>query len=46
MSVKHSTETWLPQSGYQRSDGPDFEHYDASINPDEKGPLTIYIPVK
>lgn len=46
MSVIQPTETWLPQSDYQRSDGPDFERYDASFDPDEKGPLTIYIPIK
>jgi AraC family transcriptional regulator len=45
-AYNYAFETWLPQSEYQRGDGPDFEHYDASFNPDEKGPLYIYIPIK
>jgi AraC family transcriptional regulator len=38
---------WLPQSGYQRTDGPEFEYYDESFRPDQgKLDLFIYIPVR
>ncbi|KPL00920.1 MAG: hypothetical protein AMJ91_02615 [candidate division Zixibacteria bacterium SM23_73_3] len=38
---------WLPQSGYQRADGPDFEFYDENFKPDQdKLDMFIYIPVK
>lgn len=38
---------WLPQSGYQRVDGPDFEFYDENFKPDQgKLDLFIYVPVK
>jgi len=38
--------TWLPQSGYRRAEGPDFELYDERF--DEKtmsGEVDIYLPV-
>lgn len=38
---------WLPQSGYQRASGPDFEFYDESFKPDQgKLELFIYVSVK
>ena len=38
---------WLPQSGYQRAGGPDFEFYDDSFKPDQgKLELFIYVPVR
>ena len=38
---------WLPQSGYRRAHGPDFEFYDDSFKPDQgKLELFIYVPVK
>jgi AraC family transcriptional regulator len=43
----HAFQTWLPGSGYQRGDGPDFEYYDENFNPGEAGSqLYIYIPIK
>jgi predicted transcriptional regulator YdeE/DNA-binding transcriptional MerR regulator len=45
-TYRYAFETWLPQSGYKRADGPDFERYDLSFEPDEEGSeLTIYIPI-
>jgi predicted transcriptional regulator YdeE/DNA-binding transcriptional MerR regulator len=38
---------WLPQSGYQRTDGPDIEYYDEDFTdfaPDSR--FYIYVPVK
>jgi len=38
---------WLPQSGYQRAQGPDFEFYDESFKPNQgKLDMYIYVPVK
>lgn len=37
---------WLPQSGYKRAEGPEFELYDENFNPeDETSKMYIYIPV-
>jgi predicted transcriptional regulator YdeE len=46
-AYEHAFENWLPGSGYQRADGPDFELYDRNFNP-ERGELQmhIYIPIK
>jgi AraC family transcriptional regulator len=42
----HVYTTWLPQSGYTRVDGPEFELYDETFNPaDETSMLYIYVPV-
>jgi predicted transcriptional regulator YdeE len=35
---------WLPGSGYQRGNGPEFEHYDESFDTPEK-PLTFWLPI-
>ena len=46
-AYEYAFETWLPGSGYQRGDGPDFEHYDESFNPEVEGShFHIYIPIK
>jgi AraC family transcriptional regulator len=38
---------WLPQSGYQRTQGPEFEFYDENFRPDQgRLDLHIYIPVE
>ena len=40
-------QTWFAQSGHQRTEGPEFEYYDATFNandPDSK--MYIYIPIK
>jgi AraC family transcriptional regulator len=40
-------QTWLPQSGYRRADGPEFELYDEKFNPEDgRLEMYIYIPVK
>lgn len=38
---------WFPETGYERTDGPDFEYYDerSEVN-DESCEVDIYIPVK
>jgi len=46
-AYKHAFQTWLPQSGYQRGDGLDFELYDETFDPEAEGSeLYIYIPIK
>ena len=47
----HSTyqyifETWLPQSGYVRADGPDFEFYGEEFDIETGEGMAIYMPVK
>ena len=38
---------WLPQSGYEAVDAPEFERYSADFNPDTgTGLLEIWLPVK
>lgn len=46
-AYQYAFENWLPNSGYQRGDGPDFELYDRNFDPD-RGELRlhIYIPIK
>jgi predicted transcriptional regulator YdeE len=39
-------ETWLPQSGYTRADGPDFEFYGEEFDMATGEGLAIYLPVK
>ncbi len=39
-------DTWLPQSGYTKADGPDFELYDESFDMDTGEGMAIYMPVK
>ena len=39
-------QTWLPASGYQRGDGPEFEYYDEDFDPAHgKLDFFMYIPV-
>ena len=38
--------TWMPDKGYKRADGPDFEYYDETFEPqDPESIIYIYIPV-
>ncbi|MGY2262578.1 GyrI-like domain-containing protein [Pseudomonas sp. SDO55104_S430] len=38
--------TWLPQSGYQHSSGPEFERYSADFNPQlNTGTIEIWLPI-
>lgn len=39
-------ETWLPQSGYTRADGPDFEYYGEEFDMETGEGLAIYLPVQ
>ncbi len=47
-AYQYAFETWLPQSGYQRGDGPDFELYGEEFEPNVEGAdqLHIYVPIK
>ena len=46
-AYQHAFQTWLPQSGYQRGDGPDFELYTEEFDPAvEDSKMYIYIPIK
>lgn len=39
--------TWMPENGYKRAEGPDFEYYDMDFQAgDPKSLLYIYIPIK
>jgi AraC family transcriptional regulator len=39
--------TWLPQSGYQRAAGPEFELYDESFDPkDPSSKMDVYVPIQ
>lgn len=46
-AYRYAFEEWLPASGYRRGDGPDFEYYDESFDPNdaENSQLYVYIPV-
>ncbi|HEY1933793.1 MAG TPA: AraC family transcriptional regulator [Acetobacteraceae bacterium] len=38
---------WLPESGYEIADAPDFEHYDADFDPQKgTGKVEIWLPLK
>lgn len=37
--------TWLPASGYQRAEAPDFELYDSRFNDTDKSVMEVYIPL-
>jgi predicted transcriptional regulator YdeE len=38
--------TWIPENGYKRAPGPDFEYYDEHFDPaDPASLLYIYIPI-
>lgn len=42
----HAYRTWLPQSGYQPTGGPDFELYTEAFDPqDPNSEFDVYIPV-
>jgi predicted transcriptional regulator YdeE len=47
-TYKHIMENWLPTSGYQWGDGPDFEYYDETFDVQNPAESTfhIYAPVK
>jgi predicted transcriptional regulator YdeE len=39
-------ETWFPQSGYQKAEGPDLEVYGEEFDPESGEGMAIYMPVK
>lgn len=46
-TYRYAFETWLPQSGYEYTKGPDFEYYDENFDPEtEDSIFHIYIPIK
>jgi AraC family transcriptional regulator len=46
-TFRHAYHTWLPQSGYQLTGGPDFELYDEHFDPQDPGSkMDVYIPIK
>jgi predicted transcriptional regulator YdeE len=45
-TYRYIFETWLPQSGYTRADGPDFEFYGERFYMDTGEGMAIYMPVK
>lgn len=45
-TYKYIYETWLPQSGHRHTNGPEFEFYDKTFDPeDPASELEIYIPI-
>jgi predicted transcriptional regulator YdeE/DNA-binding transcriptional MerR regulator len=46
-AYRYAFEEWLPQSGYQRADGPDFELYTEEFDPQNPAStMYIYVPVQ
>lgn len=46
-AYSYAFETWLPQSGYEYTKGPDFEYYDENFDPkDDSSIFYIYIPIQ
>ena len=46
-TYRYAFETWLPQSGHEYTQGPDFEYYDEEFNPQDANSIFhIYVPIK
>ena len=46
-TYRYVFENWLPQSGYEYSEGADFEYYDEDFDPESPdGVMYVYIPVR
>jgi AraC family transcriptional regulator len=46
-TFRYICDTWLPQSGHQAADAPEFERYSEDFNPRLKtGTLEIWLPIK
>ena len=39
-------DTWFPQSGFAKGEGPDFEFYEETFNPETGEGMAIYMPIK
>lgn len=46
-AYRYAFEEWLPQSGYRRADGPDFEYYDETFDVADaaNSQLYVYVPI-
>ncbi|PPA02076.1 AraC family transcriptional regulator, partial [Pseudomonas sp. MWU12-2312b] len=46
-TFRYICDTWLPQSGHQAADAPEFERYSEDFNPRlNTGKLEIWLPIK
>ncbi|MCP1441178.1 AraC family transcriptional regulator [Pseudomonas sp. GGS8] len=46
-TFQHIWKTWLPESGYEAADAPEFERYSEDFNPKlNTGVLEIWLPIK
>jgi AraC family transcriptional regulator len=46
-TFRHAYHTWLPQSGYQPTGGPDYEVYDEQFDPQNpESEFDVYIPIQ
>lgn len=46
-TFRYICDTWLPQSGHQAADAPEFERYSEDFNPSlNTGKLEIWLPIK
>ena len=46
-TYKYAFETWIPGSGYEYTQGLDFEYYDENFDPEVEGSqFEIYVPIK
>jgi AraC family transcriptional regulator len=46
-AFEHINHTWLPQSGYQRAGGPEFEYYDKRFDIQKpESEMDLYIPIE
>lgn len=46
-SYDHALKTWLPESGYEHTGGPEFELYDEDFDPqDTNSEFYYYMPIK
>ena len=46
-TYEYAHSKWMPENGYKRADGPDYEYYDMSFDPAVPDSiLYIYIPIK
>ena len=46
-TFRYICDTWLPQSGHQAADAPEFERYSEDFNPRlNTGTLEIWLPIK
>jgi predicted transcriptional regulator YdeE len=44
-TMQYAFETWLPQSAYERADGPGFELYGEDFDHEERPAMSLFIPI-